>query len=338
MLHERIDGPDAFTRLIERLRKAQRVAIFTHQRPDPDALGSQAAAALVLQRRGAQVSILNFDPVSPQYRMLQEELPGIEIADFADAAPLLESHCDTLLCVDTCTHQQLEPAKELLQRLQPKVVAIDHHVNRDELGPVLYTDTRAAACVEIVAQVAAALGVPLDQILAERLLAGLVADTGWFRFDNVTPATFALASQLTQAGAQPSLLYQQLMQNETPPKLALTQRALNSLRWDAGYRFASMVLTQPDFRETGATQSQTEYLVDLPMQVGTAEVAAILTEMPDGRVRASLRSKSWVNVSAICNSFGGGGHVRAAGCRLDGPLDAARAKIAQAVADALAAE
>jgi len=334
-LHERTDTPAAFDRLVERLRAARKVVIFTHQRPDPDALGSQAAAALVLQRIGAAVTIVNFDPVAPQYRMLQDGLDGMAVVDFAAAAPGLENDCDTFLCVDTCSYQQMEPARTLLERQKDKVVAIDHHVSRDEIGPVLYTDTRAAACVELVSRVRKILNVPLDVPLAERLLAGLVADTGWFRFDNVTSATFALASVLVAAGAQPAALYQKLMQNETPSKLALTQRALASVQWDAGYRFACMVLTPRDFQETGATQSQTEYLVDLPMQVGTAEVAAILTEMPDGRVRASLRSKCRVNVSAICNTFGGGGHVRAAGCRLEGPLAQARARIAAAVERAL---
>ncbi len=335
MNDERNDGQRVFEQLVERLRTAKNVAIFTHLKPDPDALGSQAAAALVLQRLGTTVKIVNFDPVPPQYRMMQEELPGIEVMDFSAAATDIENTCDTLLCVDTCTYQQLEPARELLVRRKDKVVAIDHHVSRDEIGSILYTDTRAAACVELIARVRKVLNVPLDQTLAERLLAGLVADTGWFRFDNVTSATVALASVLVAAGAKPAALYQHLMQNETPPKLALTQRALASLQWHAGNRFATMVLTQRDFKETGATQSQTEYLVDLPMQVGTIEVVAILTQMPDGKVRASLRSKTWVNVSAICNIFKGGGHVRAAGCRLDGPVDKALAKICEAVEKAL---
>jgi bifunctional oligoribonuclease and PAP phosphatase NrnA len=336
MTHERIDRPEAFDAVIDRLKRAKAIAVFTHQRPDPDALGSQVAAAMVLQRNGKTVEVVNFDPPPPQYGAMQD-VPGISIVNFATAQATIESTCDTLLCVDTCTYQQIEPARALFTRHPEKVVALDHHVNRDEIGQALFTDSRAAACVELIARVADRLEVPLDRPLAEVLFAGLVADTGWFRFDNVTPATLALASRLVEGGAQPSALYQRLMQNETPPKLGLMQRALASLQWHDDHRFASMVLTQRDFQETGATQSQTEYLIDLPMQVGTLEAAAVLSETPDGKVRASLRSKLWLNVSAICNGFGGGGHVRAAGCRLDGPITSAREKIVAAVTAALQA-
>ncbi len=336
MPSHRIDRIEAFNAVVEHLKQAASVTVFTHQRPDPDALGSQAAAAMILHRLGKKVTVSNFDPPPPQYGSMQN-LPGIAVVNFAAAEADIESRDDFLLCVDTCTYQQMEPARALFTRHPDKVLALDHHINRDEIGKFLFTDSSAAACVELVARLAENLSIPLDSALAEPLFAGLVADTGWFRFDSVTPATLALASRLVAAGAKPSALYQRLMQNETPPKLALTQRALAGLQWHDDNRFASMILTYSDFLETGATQSQTEYLIDLPMQVGTLEVAAILSETPDGKVRASLRSKTWVNVSAICNAFGGGGHVRAAGCRLDGPIATAREKIVVAVTAALQA-
>jgi phosphoesterase RecJ-like protein len=323
--------------LVARLRAAKRVAIFTHQRPDPDALGSQAAAACLLKHLGAtEIFLMQFAEPPPQYRFLLQGVPG-EVAlwepEWAGSAGGL---VDTILVVDTCTYQQLEPAQAFLKAEREKVVGIDHHMSREPIGPVLYADTSAAACVEIVWEVANVAGVPIDPQIALPLMAGLVGDTGWFRFDSVRPRTHRMAADLV-AHVNPAQLYERLMQNETRPKLALMQRALASLRWAFDDRFACMLLRQADFAEVGATQSQTEYLVDLPMSVHTVEAVALLTEMPDGRVRASLRSKHAVDVNKVCNTFGGGGHAKAAGCRLDGPLAAAYAQLERAVGAALQA-
>jgi phosphoesterase RecJ-like protein len=188
--------------------------------------------------------------------------------------------------------------------------------------------------VEILWDLARQAGIAIDPTIALPLMAGLVGDTGWFRFDSVTPRTHLMAADLVRH-INPATLYQRLMQNETRPKLALMQRALASTRWAFGDRFACMLLRTADFSETGATQSQTEYLVDLPMSVKTVEVVALMTETPDGRVRTSLRAKGDVDVNRICNQFDGGGHAKAAGCRLDGPLDHAYARLAGVVEKAL---
>ena len=336
--------------ILTRLRQARRVAIFTHLRPDPDALGSQAAAACLLAKLGAtEIHRVQFAAVSGPYRFLAENVPGettLWTPAFAAAAATL----DTILLVDTCTYQQLEHAQTFLKAHHDKILALDHHLSRDDVGPLLYTDTSAAACVEIVWELFRLANIPLDKTSALPLMSGLVGDTGWFRFDSVTPRTHQMAADLVQH-VDPSALYERLMQNETPPKLALMQRALASLRWScpaavssptapaspaaAANRFACMVLRHADFTETGATQSQTEYLVDMPMIVSSVEVVALLNEMSDGRVRASLRAKHDVDVNKICNRFGGGGHAKAAGCRFDGPLDAAYEKLNQAVGEAL---
>ncbi len=322
--------------VLERLKRARRVAIFSHQRPDPDALGSQAAAAIILSRLGAtDIKLAQFGELTDPYRFLLDGVPGQVVQWNAEAANAAAG-CDTILLVDTCTYQQLEPTQDFLKANREKVVAIDHHLSRDDAGPLLYTDTQAAACVEILWELARLAHVSVDKILALPLMAGLVGDTGWFRFDSVRPLTHQMAADLVRH-VDPSALYERLMQNETRPKLALMQRALASLRWSTGDKFACMLLRHLDFVETGATQGQTEYLVDMPMMVGSSEVVGLMSETPEGRVRVSLRSKHDVNVNKICNRFGGGGHAKAAGCRLDGPLDAAYGKLAAVVEESLVA-
>ncbi|MGN6370106.1 MAG: DHH family phosphoesterase [Phycisphaerae bacterium] len=335
-------GLASMDQLIDRLKRAKRVAIFTHQRPDPDALGSQTAAAWILKALGAQeIQTVHFAKPPAPYAFLADAIPdsGAELeggqwefdSEWAGSA---SGVVDTILVVDTCTYAQMEPATTLLKGEREKVVAIDHHLSRDDIGPVIYADTSAAACVEILWELARKAGVPMHEKLALPLMAGLVSDTGWFRFDSVKPRTHLMAADLTPF-VNNAQLYERLMQTETKPKMLLMQRALDSLQWAFNDRFACMSLKQTDFTETGALASQTEYLVDMPLTVQTVEVVALLTEMPDGRVRGSLRSKRNVDVNQVCRKFGGGGHAKAAGLRADGPLDVALARLTAAVGEAL---
>ncbi len=362
--------------ILERLRRAKRVAIFTHLRPDPDALGSQAAAACILAALGAtKIHRMDFATPPAPYRFLQENIPG-EISTWdSEWAGSAGGAVDTILLVDTCTYQQLEPAQNFLKAERQKIVAIDHHLSRDDIGAPenLFTDHTAASCTEILCQLATLAKTPITQQLALPLFAGIVGDTGWFRFDSVTKRTHELAATLSPF-VNPAAIYERLMQTETRPKLGLMQRALASLRWSGparkhaatagcshaplqavcsvaaavraalckngrgggwGGQFACMLLRFADFTETGATQAQTEYLVDMPMIVATVEIVALLTEMSDGRIRCSLRSKHDIDVNKICNQFDGGGHAKAAGCRLDGPMELAYEKLSTAIHAAL---
>jgi len=305
--------PPTLLSIIERLKLAKRAAIFTHQRPDPDALGSQVAMAHILKQLGAKdVRAMQFAPPPKQYEFLLKS-SGVTSDEWSSEWAGSEGGLiDTIVVVDTCTYSQMEPVTTFLKAERHKIVAIDHHQSRDEIGPLLYSDTKAAACVEILWEIAKAAGLKIDEAMAFPLMAGLVSDTGWFRFDSVTARTHAMAADLTPL-VNNALLYEKLMQTETKPKLGLMQRALASMQWSAGDRFACMSLTPHDFSETGATQSQTEYLVDMPLTIQTVEVVALLTEMADGRVRGSLRSKRDVDVNAICRQFGGGGACEGGG-------------------------
>ena len=173
-----------------------------------------------------------------------------------------------VLTLDDSIHLALNHATTVLKAEREKVVAIDHHLSRDDLGPVVYADTKAAACVEILWEVAKHAGIEIHEQLALALMAGLVSDTGWFRFDSVTARTHQMAADLTPL-VNNAQLYERLMQTETKPKMLLMQRALDNLRWAFDDRFACMSLKQSAFAETGAVPSQTEYLVDMPLTVQT---------------------------------------------------------------------
>lgn len=319
----------ALIAIAKALKSAQSVAIFTHARPDPDAIGSQVGAGLMLSAMGKKVSIVCLPPIPEPLQFLLDMLPDSIVHFAASQADAIS--CDCLLVVDTSARQQLEPATAFLESRAGQVLILDHHISGDLSHALLYRDTSAAACVQLVTELGTALGMTLTRAMATALLAGLVADTGWFRFDSVTPRTHEVAAQLLSAGASPSELWNRLMQSERKSKLVLLSRAVGHIAFFAQDRIAVMELSRADIAQAQAQAWETEGLIDIPMMVGSVVSSIFLSETPEGRVRASLRSKHTVDVHAVCHEFGGGGHARAAGCRLPGPLSSAREILVKAV-------
>ena len=322
--------------VVDRLRRAKTVAIFTHMRPDPDAIGSQVAAGLALRKLGITPTLVDLSPIPPTLDFLYPAQTALErISLTAENSAFPPREFDLILIVDTCTKAQLERGWPYLESRSGKILVLDHHRTRDAIGSLIVADVSAAACTELVADLVDALGIGLDQDISTALLAGLAADTGWFRFDSVTARSYGLAARLVAAGAAPSQIYQSLAQKESMAKLALIQHALSNLIWLGDGRIAIMELSAADFAATGAASFETDGLTDYPMMVSTAVIVALLSEAPDGVIRVNLRSKHTIDVSLIAAGFGGGGHIRAAGCRLPGPLSAARKALSARLLEAL---
>jgi phosphoesterase RecJ-like protein len=145
-----------------------------------------------------------------------------------------------------------------------------------------------------------------------------------------------LAAKLMEAGVDTDRMYQLLYQNERAERIALQTRAMQSLELLKDGRFAVMRIRKRDFEETSANVPDTENLVNVPLQIRTVEVSIVLTEPRDfGPIRGSLRSKGQVDVAKFAEQFGGGGHARAAGIKLEGSLDAAHDKVVAAMLKAM---
>ena len=137
-------------------------------------------------------------------------------------------------------------------------------------------------------------------------------------------------------GVNSDALYQHLYQNERAERLLLQQRAMGSLRFDAEKKIASMVIRKNDFAETGAYVPDTENLINIPLQVASVQASVLLVEQPEGGpIRVSFRSKGQIDVAAFAQQFGGGGHARASGAKLEATLDEARDRVISTLMDAL---
>jgi phosphoesterase RecJ-like protein len=229
----------------------------------------------------------------------------------------------------------LSHVEDVVRAFSGKRIVIDHHRSSDEMEAEVFKNPRAEATGRLVVEAADQLGVAITPELATPLFAALATDTGWFRFSSVTPDTYRLAARLTAAGALPDAIYRHLYENETLARLHLIGRVMSRTDTDLDGRLIYTWVTLDDYATTGALPSDTEDVVNMTLLVGGTHAAVILSEQPDRRWKVSFRGRGRIDCAKVAEQFGGGGHQSAAGAMVDGPLDAARTRVLDAVRRAM---
>jgi phosphoesterase RecJ-like protein len=297
--------------VLNELRTHQRFLVTAHARPDGDAIGSVLACGMLLQQLGKQVDMVLSDRVP----MIYQTMPGADcirhvsqIDQEFDAVLLLE--CDSI-------------ARTGLRGLEgQRLINLDHHASGRNFASVNWIDPDAPAVAAMVYQLAQAADAILTPAMATCLYTALVTDTGLFAYPGTDAATLRLAASLVDAGADPANIARDVYFTNPTSKMRLLGAALNHLHREG--RISWLWVTQSDLEAAGAVEEDCEGIVNYAIGISGVEVAAFLRELPDHRIRMSLRSKNGaVNVAGIAEHFGGGGHENASGCTLEGPLFAA---------------
>jgi phosphoesterase RecJ-like protein len=322
-----------WSNFVEIVRSHQRFLLICHVRPDCDALGSELGMAGVLEHLGKDVRLVNDFAVPPNLRFLDPERKVKQLG--GDVTPEQLQDREVLVVLDTTAWIQLGKMADVIRASRAVKVVLDHHVSEDDLGAVLFKNVDSEATGRLVVEAADALGVPLAAHVAEPLFAALATDTGWFRFASTTAETYRLAGRLVDAGAAPDRLFKHLYETDSLARLQLIGRTLARTRTELEGRLVYTWIERADFEATGALPSDTEDIINMALTVGGTEVAFILVEQASGMLKLSLRSRSNVDCSQLAGRFGGGGHRRAAGATLSGPLSEAQAKILDALRAAM---
>ena len=301
---------DSAAAILAVLRKGKRFLVCSHARPDGDAVGSMLAFGMLLEQMGKQADLVTADHVPAQYR----GLPGAGSICAAerpagpyDAVILLE--CDGL------ERTQLSGLEQYF------LVNIDHHVSGHPYANLNWIDYEAASVGEMVYRLVKAAGATLTSEMAACLYTTVLTDTGGFCYGSVRASTFAWARELVLAGADPIVLAQEVCFSTPLSKMLLLGVALANLHHEGP--LAWLWVTHQDMERTGAVEEDCEGIVNFALGIVGIEAAAFLRELPDTRIRLSLRSKGKLSVAEIAERLGGGGHQNAAGCTLDGPLNRA---------------
>ena len=318
--------------LLDILRRSERVVLTSHVRPDCDALGSELGLAGILEALGKDVRIVNAQATPPNLKWIDPQRRIESLAEKVKPADLADR--DLVIVLDTSAWAQLGAMAEVVKASRDRVLVVDHHVSEDDLSDRWFKDTSAEATARIVYEIGLRLRVPLTERIAAPLYAGLSTDTGGFRFPSVSGESFRIAARLVDAGASPTAIYRELFEQDSLARLHLVGRTLAGATTTRDGKVITSQVTQRDIKEAGAMPSDTEDLINLTLAVKGTELAAILIEQPDGRIKTSFRSRGPVDCNALAARFGGGGHKAAAGAILPGPFADAKAKVDAAVDEA----
>lgn len=298
---------DPVQAILDVFRRGQRFLVCSHARPDGDALGSMLACSMLLAQMGKQVDVVTADHVPTLYRRLpgaNHIRPAVEISGAYDAIVLLE--CDDL-------------ARAGLRGLEKYfLINIDHHVSGRGYAHLNWIDCEAPSVGEMVYRLVRAAGATVTPQMATCLYTTVLTDTGGFSYGSIRASTFELARDLVAAGADPVRIAQEVCFSTPISKMLLLGAALNNLHREG--RVAWLWVTHQDTVRTCAVDEDCEGIVNFAIGVADIEAAAFLRELPEGRIRMSLRSKGKLNVAEVASRLGGGGHDNAAGCTVDGPL------------------
>jgi phosphoesterase RecJ-like protein len=228
--------------------------------------------------------------------------------------------------------------RAVLEKTTARKVVIDHHVSSDALGAEEFKDVTAAATGVLITELARFMDLVPAADVAAALFCAIATDTGWFRFSNTDSRTMQSAAWLIEHGARPQMLYQQLYERSSLARLKLHGRVLDRVDVECDGRLAHTYVLRKDFKETGSHPSDTEDLVNECLTIEGTEVAIIVVEQQSKQAKVSFRSRTDLDVAAIAERFGGGGHKKASGAMLPGPLMEARETVLQVIRDALSCQ
>ncbi len=214
---------------------------------------------------------------------------------------------------------------------------IDHHASSRGLGAA-WLEAGASSTGEMVVRLARRAGWPLTSRAARALWTAIVTDTGRFSYENTSPAALEAARECLLAGADPAETTARIYQSVTPAERLLQARVMERMELLENGRLALSWIGRRDFAEAGPGSEATQDLINLLRDTAGVEVAILLSELPEapgrnGSIKASLRTASPHDAIRLAGRFGGGGHARAAGCSVPGPLDEARRRMAEAAVE-----
>ncbi len=304
----------------QKIEKANSIILLTHEMPDGDAVGSTIAMYIALKRMGKNVDmIIENCPRTYDFLPFRNEIKEKGTQD----------KYDLTIALDCSDIKRLNGFSNYFETAKDRIV-IDHHGSNTMFGDINFVNPVSPACCQILVLVLEYLGVEIDKEIGTCILAGIITDTGGFKYEAVTAETFELVAQLINKGINVSNVYKKVLQMISRSSFELRKIAMNRLEFLEEGKISFTYITKKDEEAWNAVTGEHEGIVEMARDIEGVEVAVFLRETENG-YKASLRSNNYVNVSDICLMLGGGGHPKAAGANLPFPLEQAKEKIVEQI-------
>ena len=302
--------------LLDALNSARRPLLIAHISPDGDAIGSLTALGYLLYRMGKDPILACQDKAPPAFNFLPFYDHIVQNVD--------GERPDLVIALDSSDPSRMGSIYEEERFGDVPLVVIDHHITNVYFGDINWVEPTCCATDEMIYYLARALNEPLDETLATALLTGIVTDTRGFRTYNVTPAVMHVTGELIDAGAPLAMITERTLDTRSMALIILWGRALDTVELTDGV--ISAVNTLAMRKDLGGI-IRAEGLVSFILSAQEAKIAAVFTEMPEGKVECSFRARRGYDVSRIALELGGGGHPPAAGCTIEGEINSVRRMI-----------
>lgn len=302
---------EEFKNLDTYLATYEKFVISTHESPDWDGLGGEIAMFELLKSLGKKPLIINSDPTPDSFLFLDIEhdihvmngdftLPG-DITEYAQ------------LVLDTNDYDNIGSAYHVLKDKVREYFIIDHHEGEAGRDGSNIIKAEASSVCEIIYHITRHYDKPLTLRAAQALFAGIVFDTGSFVYPKTSPETFRIAAHLEQLGVTPFFIHEQIYEQNALTSFEIRGQVLSSMEVLHGGKLIAMKLTPEMLKETGASFTEGEPSINLPLTVKGVVASLLVKQDFNGPVKVSMRTKGDYDVAQIAMSNGGGGHKNAAG-------------------------
>lgn len=293
--------------------------ILTHKSPDGDTLGSGFALCYFLRGIGKHANVLNSDQLPSRYAFMFE---GYRPQEFEEKYVVAVDIADPNLIGSNLLQYQREGAVDL---------CIDHHISNKLFAKKTYVDGEASAAAMIIYEILKLSGEKLSDQIAKCLYTGISTDTGCFKYENTTPKAHIIAAELMAYNIDYANINREMFDVKSRGRMEVEQKVISNMNYYFDGRCSMIVLTRKLMAECGVDQSEFDGLASIPLSVEGVDIGITVKERHTDYYKISVRTTDKLNASEFCQQFGGGGHIRAAGCEMQGTLEDVRKRLLDGV-------
>jgi len=294
-----------------------------HVDPDGDTIGSASAFCSMLEKLEKKFSVYCSGPIPEVYKFLKYT---DKVSSSIDGL----SKFDAIVALD-CADSKRIPGFTGIEKLSDLVINIDHHVDNTKFGDINFIK-KCSSTGELIYDLSKKLKLELNEDMAIAIYSAIVTDTGNFKYDNATAKVFKIAAALVEAGADPHDIAIKIYESKTRSEMKILAKALEKTETIIDGQVAYTWLTRGEIESAGALDEETSSIADRIRAIKGVDIAVFLREMSDGKIKVNLRSKQR-NIQLVAKELGGGGHQRASGIVMSGPVEEAKDKLLAVIKD-----
>ncbi len=312
------------SQVVELIENKQNFAITTHVRPDGDGVASSLGLCWLLKSLGKNAEVVIRDTIPVSY----QQLPGA--AQIVQANEI-DSKFDAVFVIE-CSDVSRPGLKNLENQF---TVNIDHHATSEHFGSINWIDSTASAVGEMIYNLCKAIGGRVTKEIADCVYMALVADTGSFHYPNTTERTLKVASELVKVGVKPAQISEAVYNSYPWSRIELMRQVLATVKRNKSGEVSWLRQTIEMVETSKAVEGDNAGFVNIPLMAKEVEAVVYMREVQPNAFRVSFRSKGDINVAKVAESFGGGGHKNAAGCKVVGNWDDRENELVDAITEAV---